>query len=146
MSRDNKLVAGITLAIIKKLIARDSAEYYEQNRNDLYAILGKAGWVYDNSKRMWKERTIFGRKSPVKVMNSPVPTAANNGHRVASIALIRVIAPREEMDYILSQLNELFPCLDGEIQSTSREYQGDGNWVRVYLKVEFKRSINHEQR
>lgn len=145
MSRDNKLVAGITLAIIKKLIARDSAEYYEQNRNDLYAILDKAGWIYDYSKSIWKERTIYGRKSPVKVMNSPVPAAANNGRNTTTLALIRVIAPSNEIDYILSQLSELFPCLDAEIISTSKPQPTRGSsWERIYLKVQFHRSVNHE--
>lgn len=144
MSRDNRLISGITLAIVKKLITRDSAEYYEQNRNNLYAILDKAGWIYDSEKRIWKERTIFGRKAPVKVMNSPVPDAANNGHKPISIALIRVIAPGDDMDYILSQLNELFPAIDGDILTTSKEYQANGTWVRVYLKVQFTRSVNHE--
>lgn len=144
MSRDTKLISGITLAILRKLIAKDSAEYYEQNRQELYALLDRANYIFNNEKRIWRERIQTRRNSPqVKVMQSPMPLQNGNGH-ISTIALIRVIAPANEMDYILSQLGELFPCLDAEIVHTSKEYQSNGQWVRTYLKVQFNRSVNHE--
>lgn len=144
MSRDTKLISGITLALLKKLITRDSAEFYEQNRMELYALLDRANYVFNNDKQIWRERA-HKRRGPaqVKVMQSPLPAGPGNGH-LTTLALIRVIAPAEEMDYIIAQLNELFPCLDAEIVSISKSYPSDGHWIRTYLKVQFNRSVNHE--
>lgn len=133
----NKLIAGITLAIVKKLITREQAEYYEQNMNELYAILDKHNYRFHNDRQMWVERVQKKRRpAQVQVMKSPVPATKQEIER-GVIALMRVIAHHDEMNYILSQISELIPCLDAEITSTSKPYPNDNNWERVYLRIIF---------
>lgn len=133
----NKLIAGITLAIVKKLITREQAGYYEQNMNELYAILDKHNYRFHNDRQMWVERVQKKRKpAQVQVMKSPVPATKRELER-GVVALMRVIAPHDAMEYILSQINELIPCLDAEITSTSKPYPNDNNWERVYLRIIF---------
>jgi hypothetical protein len=135
----NRLLAGITLAIVKKLITRDSAEFYEQNSAELYALLDKNGYRFRTDRQIWVERKFAKRRSPaVQIMESPVPATAQETNR-GIVALMRVIAPANEMDYILSQINELIPCLDGEIVIQSKRYPGDDSWTRVYLRIVFNR-------
>jgi hypothetical protein len=58
VAKNNKLIAGITLAIIHKLISRESAAYYEENRSELYAILDRANFRFSSEKQLWIERTF----------------------------------------------------------------------------------------
>lgn len=140
----NKLLSGITLAVVKKFISRESAEFYEENSAALYDLLDRKGWRFHNDRQMWVERKYPKRRPPtVQIMKSPVPATVQETAK-GIVALLRVIAPSSEIDYILSQLNELMPCLDGEIVSTSKRYPGNGTWERVYLKVVFNRSINRD--
>lgn len=136
MAKNNKLIAGITLAIIRKLISRESAAYYEENRNELYAILDRANFRFNNDKQLWVERKFKKRRSPrVKVVSSKPDNTENGGSHF--IALVRVIAPQSEIEYIIAQMNELFPCLNAEVIGTSKRYPGNGTWDRVYLRVRF---------
>jgi len=140
----NKLLSGITLAVVKRLIARDATEYYEQNPTELYALLDGRGWRFHNDRQMWVERKYPKRRSPtVQIMKSPVPATAQENKK-GIVALMRIIAPANEMDYILSQVNELIPCLDGEITTQSKRYPGDNAWERVYLRIVFNRRPTNE--
>lgn len=141
----NKLLSGITLAVIKKYISRDSAEYYEQNSAELYAILDKKGWRFHNDRQMWVERKYPKRKPPaVQIMKSPVPATVQEKSR-GIVALMRVIAPQPDMDYILNSVQELIPALDGQVVSVSKPYANqESGWQRVYLKVIFNRSISRD--
>jgi hypothetical protein len=135
----NKLLSGITLAVVKRLIARDATEYYEQNPTELYAILDVQGWRFHTDRKMWVERKYQKRRPPtVQIMKTPVPATAQETKR-GIVALMRVIAPANELDYILSQINELIPCLDGEITTQSKRYPGQNAWERVYLRIVFNR-------
>lgn len=137
MAKNNKLIAGITLAIIHKLISRESAAYYEENRNELYAILDRANFRFHNEKQLWVERTFEKRRAPrVKVIAEPKPDNTESADS-DFLALVRVIAPQSRMDYIIAQMNELFPCLNAEMLSVSKRYPGYGTWERVYLRVRF---------
>lgn len=136
MAKNNKLIAGITLAIIHHLISRESAAHYEEHRDELYTILDAANFRFNNDKQLWVERKFKKRRSPRVTVISPEPDNAKNGGS-DFIALVRVIAPRSEIDYIITQMSELFPCLNAEVISTSKRYPGQGTWERVYLRVRF---------
>jgi len=136
----NKLLSGITLAVIKKIIARDSAEFYEQRPTDLYALLDKRGYRFHNDRQMWVERKYPKRKpAQVQIMQSPVPATRQETAK-GIVCLMRLIAPSSDMDYILSQVNELLPALNGEVVSTSKAYPSGNAWERIYLRVIFHRS------
>lgn len=136
MAKNNKLIAGITLAIIRKLISHESAAHYEEHRDELYAILDAANFRFNNDKQLWVERKFKKRRSPrVKVVSSRPDNTENGGSDF--IALVRVIAPQSEIDYIIAQMSELFPCLNAEVVSASKRYPGNGTWERVYIRVRF---------
>lgn len=134
MAKDTKLISAMSLAIIKKLIGVDSAEYYRENRNELYAILDRANYRFHNDKQQWVTRKFKKRRVSTRVRAETRSFSSGAG---ATITLLRVIAPARKMDYILSQMNELFPCLNAEVLSTSKRYPGDGTWERVYLRIRF---------
>lgn len=131
-NRNNKIISAISTALINRLIDISNAEYYQNNREELYAILDRANMRFSNDKQTWVERTFKKRRaSRVKATARRSPKTGND------YALLRIIAPSENMDYILSQMNELIPCLNGEVVSESKRYPGDGTWERVYLRVRF---------
>lgn len=128
MPKDNKLISALSMAVIRKFIDMSAVEYYRQNRAELYALLDRANYRFDCESQRWVERKFKKRRSArIKV------TERHGG----DIALVRIIAPSSQIDYIISQMNELLPCLNAEITSISKRYPGSGTWDRVYLRVKF---------
>lgn len=133
-NKNGKLISALSTALLNGLMDIGNAEYYQNNRDELYALLDKAEYRFSNDKQQWVKRTFKKRRA------TRVKAEARQGKVTGKeYALVRIIAPSQDMDYILSQFAELIPCLNGEITSESKRYPGDGTWERVYLRIRFQK-------
>jgi len=129
---DAKYIAALEACSADVEILKAHRQYQRMDRVNLYAVLSERGYNWNAEAQRWEPRQTLTLVAPQQVR-----TVKAHNSTLNNVFLVRIMAPKSDIDHIEGELFEIAEALNWSISRDSREYanDGDGNWVRKYYTV-----------